>query len=111
MISPASIGWPSYSPADDGRNDLVERHFDACEIRAQAQPQREVRAGQLARHGDRHARAAASTRHRLAGHDHRPVAVAHAGAAGAQDVLVVQEGVGVDADGRQLQLGLETPGG
>ena len=53
MISPASIACPSYSPADDGRNDLVERHFDAGEILPQAQPQRQKCARQLARHGDR----------------------------------------------------------
>ena len=46
-------------------------------------------------------------RHWLRGHDHRPVAVAHAGAAGAQNVLVVQESVGVNADRGQLQFRLE----
>ena len=89
----------------DGRNDLVERHFDAGKIRAQAQPQRQVRTGQLARHGDRAPRQLVDA-HRLRGHDHRPVAVAHAGAAGAQNVFVVQESVGVNADGGELQLAL-----
>ena len=37
-------------------------------------------------------------------HDHRAVAVAHAGAAGAEEIVVGQIGVGVQADGRQLQL-------
>ena len=39
--------------SDHRRNDLVERHFDRREVRVQAQPQREIRAGQLPRHGDR----------------------------------------------------------
>ena len=86
----------------------IERHFDALEIDAQAQPQRQVRARQLARHGDRRL-AQLLDAHRLAGDDHRPVAVAHARAARAQDVLVVQKGVGVDAHGREFELGLERP--
>ena len=106
MIRPASIFWPLILARDDGRNDLVERHFDRREIRAQAEPQGEERAGQRARHGDR-LRLERVDRLRLAGDDHRAVAVAHARAARAEHVLVVQEGVGVDADRGQLQLALE----
>ena len=41
---------------------------------------------------------------RLPGDDHRAITVAHAGAAGAKNILVGQIGVGVQADGRQFQL-------
>ena len=97
MISPASIGLPSYSPRCDDGDDLVERHDDVLEVLPQAQPQREERAGQRARDGDRLALEVVDAR-RLAGHDHRAVAVAHARAARAEQVLVVQVGVGVDAE-------------
>ena len=43
-------------------------------------------------------------RQRPAGDDHRAIAIAHAAAARQQGVLVEQMGVGVDADGRDLQL-------
>ena len=45
--------------------------------------------------------------HAAPGNDHRTVAVAHAGAARAENVAVAQVGVGVNAHGRQFQLALE----
>ena len=78
MIRPASIGWPSYSPRCDGGDDLVERHDDVREI---------LRPGTAAAPGTRVVSVPGTAivcalqlvdRHRLAGDDHRPVAVAHA---------------------------------
>ena len=45
----------------------------------------------------------------LPGHDHRAVVVPHARPAGAKDVLVGQVGIGVQAEGRQLQFAREGP--
>ena len=46
---------------------------------------------------------------RLAGYDHRTVAVAHAAATRQQGVLVEQVRVGVEADGRNLQFAAQRP--
>ena len=42
--------------------------------------------------------------HRFAGDDHRAVVVAHAGAAGAESVLLSEVGVAVQADRRQFEF-------
>ena len=108
MMRPASIFWPLILARFGDVENLVERHDDVLKVLAQAHAEGEKRGGQRAGHGDRLA-AERIERDGLAGDDHRPVVVAHAGAAGAEDVLVGQVGVGVQADGGQLQLALEGP--
>ena len=89
-----------------GGKNLVERHDDVIEfLRRFAEPelQRQKRAGHGSRHGD------FFLRDFLAGkflfcHEHRAVAVAHARAAGQQRVFVGDVGVGVDADGGNVEF-------
>jgi hypothetical protein len=76
------------------------------EVLAEAQPQRQKGARQRPGHGDDFSLGIVD-RHGIPSHDHRPVAVAHAGPTRAQRVFFVQIGVGVDADGGQFKLTAE----
>ena len=86
--------------------DLVEGQDFVGEPLRQQQAQGEERRGQRAGHGDAGGLQFLN-RHRPAGDDHRPVAVAHAATAGQQGVLVEEVGVGVDADGGEVEFAAE----
>ena len=91
----------------DGRLDnLVKRHFDVFEVRLQAHSERQVRRGQCAGNGD-HAIAKVGDFPSLSRHEHRSVAISHAGSAVAQHVLVVQVRIGMEADRCQFQFATE----
>src|SRR5205823_93667 len=88
------------------RNNLVEWHHDVSKVAAQAKTQRQVRRrerswyrnGLLAQRGKGG---------RLAGNDHRPVALAHARSAGAERIAIGEIRVAVNANGRELQFAAE----
>ena len=89
-----------------GLENLVKRNDDKIDlVRRQLQPelQRQKRAGHGSRHGDFRPRQFRPAERRF-GHQHRPVAVAHARPAGQQRVLGADVSVGVNADGRDVQF-------
>ena len=89
----------------DRVENLVERHHLVREA-ARAAAAASVRKAVVMRPRARRFCALASVveRHRLAGHHHRAIAIAHAAAARQQGVFVEQMGVGMDADGGDFQL-------
>ena len=103
---------PDRRPAGSHRvENLIERHDDVLEF-AEEKLEREISARHFARHRDQAAaqpvahlvRRAADGRALVGRHQHRPVAVAHARAAGQQRVAIAHVGVGVDRDRRDVQL-------
>ena len=97
---------PFILPGRYSIENLVERHKDVIEIDAKAEPQGQIRRGSQSRHGDRRA-AQFVERHAPFGDDHRTIPVAHACPARTENVAMAEEGIGVDADRRQLQIALE----
>ncbi len=91
-----------------GVENAVEGDDHVIEIGAQTEPQGEIGRGAQPRHGNR-GPGQLIERHGPPGHDHRTVAVAHARAARTEDVAIAQVGVGMNAQGRQLQLAFEGP--
>lgn len=75
---------------------------------AQPELQGEERAGHGAGHGD-FSIGEFGAAHHFAGDNHGAVAIAHAGPAGQQRVLPAHVGVGMDADGGDVQLALRGP--
>ena len=90
----------------DGLEDAVEGHHDVVEsLGGGVEPklQREEGAGHRAGHGDR-LRGDFGLGELALCHQHRAVAVAHARAAGQQGILVAHVGLGMDADGGDVQF-------
>ncbi len=93
--------------AREGVEDLIERHDDVVELllrQAEIKLQREKGAGHQARYGDFFRAEFLAGKWRLAD-EHRPVVVAHAGAAAEQGVVLEHVGAGVDRDGGDVELG------
>src|SRR3954463_15965192 len=93
---------------DDRWNDLIEWNFEALEVSLQIQPQRQVGTSKLPGHRDA-TTAQLVRRHWFLSNYHRAVAVAHARAAGAKYIFIMQIGVRMNAHGRKLQLCRERP--
>ena len=89
-----------------GLEDLVEGHDDVIEVlRGLAEPELECEEG--AGHGAGDGDLLAEDfflRETLLADEHRAVAIAHARAAGEQGILVANVGVGVDADGGDVEF-------
>ena len=84
----------------DLRNDLVEGH-DFGLNSGREKPQREICRGQSSRDSNLFALDFA-LRKSLGGHDHGAVAVADAAAARQQSVVILNVGIGVERDGRDV---------
>jgi hypothetical protein len=94
----------------DGLENPVKRNHDKMDfLRRQLQPelQRQKSAGHGPRHGNSCSRQV-SPSERFFGHEHRPVAVAHARPARQQGILPADIGISMNADGCNIQL---APGG
>ena len=89
-----------------GLKNLIERHDNVIEfLRRFAEP--ELQGKECAGHGSRHGNLFLGNffaRKLLFCHEHRAIAVAHARAAGQQGVFVGNVGVGVDADGGDVEF-------
>ena len=83
-------------------HDLVEGHDDSLHVRLE-QAEGQVGRGHQAGYGDGHT-AHLGRRHRCPRHQPRSIALAHGCAVREQQVLVRDVSVGVDGDGRDLQL-------
>ena len=81
-------------------NDLVEGH-DFGFNPGREKPQREICRGQSSRDSNFFALDFA-LRKSLSGHDHGAVAIADAAAAGQQSVIILDVGIGVERDGRDV---------
>jgi hypothetical protein len=94
----------------DGLKNPVKRNDDKMDfVRRQLQPelQRQKSAGHGPGHGDFSPRQIGAAE-RFFGHEHRPVAVAHAGPARQQGILRTDISVSMNADRRNIQF---PPGG
>ena len=103
MIRPASK-----LPVGHRVEDLVERHHFESEAVRQQQTQRQETPWSSCRARRCEPSCSSLDGQRLAGDDHRAIAVAHAASARQQGVLVEQCGVGVDADGRHFQFAAQS---
>jgi hypothetical protein len=95
----------------DGLENPVKRNDDKIDfIRRQLQPelQRQKSAGHGPRHGDS-CSSQVIPAERFFGHEHRPVAVAHARPARQQGILRADIGIGMKANGRNIQLAPRGP--
>ena len=110
MIRPASIGWPRKFAGLDDIEDLVERHDDVLKL-AQAPGTAAGSERPWSACPERRSSGRGATRASRGspGDDHRAVIVAHARAAGAQDVLIGQIGIGMQAERGQLQFAGKSP--
>ena len=88
----------------DRRDDLIEGNGDGLKLRIE-DFERQVGRGERAGDGDLDAAQLLGCQ-RLAGDDHGSVAFAHAAAAAHQRVVLLQVGVGVEADGGYVEEGL-----
>src|SRR5262249_39115352 len=104
---------PAMLTSDDNIEDFIKGHDHMLKVAAktrfsQAQAQREV--GSCQGSGDGNGSAAERLdRSRLAGDDHGAGSVGHARAARAQDVLVSQVGVSMQAECRQFEFARKGP--
>lgn len=95
----------------DGTEDFVEGHDEVIEFGgglAEPELEGEEGAGHAAGHGDTGAGDFVAAEGAF-GDQHGSVAVAHAGSAGEQGVLVTDVGVGVNADGGDVQFAARGP--
>src|SRR3989304_157323 len=106
MIKPASIECPWYVPATTA--GMISSNGTSIAAKSWPRQSRRARYALVNLPGTAIVRSRKwSTVSGCRAATQRAVAVAHARAAGTEDVLVVQERVGVEADGGELQLGAE----
>jgi hypothetical protein len=102
MDNQADIGLPG----SDGLEHLIKRDHDKVDLLSRPlEPELQGKEG--AGHGSWNSDSETEdilARQRAAGNQHGAIAVSHAGSVGQQSVLVRHIGIGVDADGRDIQL-------